>query len=254
MPISRIFAFSATFWEMMCLERSEKLITFSSHSMSFKTLVEVDFYQTNVVSEDSRIFWQCFLKFDGDYQVVPIYYPLSMDANVSSTFFKTMKGVYKQIRRWAYGAENVPYYLFAFLKNKKIPFSKKFSFGFTAFETYWSWATNSIMIFMLGWLPILIGGEEFRQSLLSYNLPILTRNVLTIGMIGLVGSAYFSILILGSEFLQLGRKKYIVLTLEWFLLPIIMMFFVSLPGLEAQTRLMLGKYLGFWPTEKFRKK
>jgi len=251
--ISRVFAFSATFWEMICLERTEKLITFSSHAMSFQALVDVDFYQTNVVSEDSRIFWQCLLSFDGDYQVVPLYYPLSMDANVSSSFLRTMKAVYRQIRRWAYGVENVPYYLYGFWKNKKIPLSKKFSLGFTTFETYWSWSTNSIMIFMLGWLPIVIGGEEFRQSLLSYNLPILTRNILTVGMVGLVASAAFSVMILSPRFIKVGRQRYLFFFLEWFLMPFIMIFFVSLPALEAQTRLMVGRYLGFAATEKYRK-
>ena len=253
-PISRIFSFSASFWEMMCLERTEKLITFSSHSMSFKALVEAGFYQSDVVSEDSRIFWQCFLEFDGDYEVVPIYYPISMDANVSSSFLKTMKAVYRQIRRWAYGVENVPYFLFGFSRNKKIPLSKKFSLGFATFETYWSWATNSFMIFMLGWLPILIGGDEFRQTLLSYSLPVLTRNILTVGMIGLVASAFFSIMVIKPKSVSLGSRKYLLLALEWFLMPFIMMVFVSLPALEAQTRLMLGRYMGFWPTEKFRKK
>lgn len=252
-PISRIFSFAASFWEMMCLERTEKLITFSSHAMSFKTLVEVSFKQTNVVSEDSRIFWQCFLKYDGDYQVVPIYYPVSMDANVAPTFLQTMKNVYKQQRRWAYGAENVAYFLFGFLKNRKIPLSKMISLGLSTFENYWSWATNSIIIFLLGWLPITIGGEGFRQTLLSHNLPVFTSRILTLGMIGLVLSAIFSILLLSPRIIDIGRKKYLFLILEWFLMPVIMIFFYALPALDAQTRLMIGKYMGFWPTEKFRK-
>jgi len=32
-----------------------------------------------------------------------------------------------------------------------------------------------------------------------------------------------------------------------------MIFFSALPALEAQTRWLFGKYLGFWPTEKARK-
>ena len=91
---SRISAFSSTFWHAMNQERPEKHITFSSHSMNFATLVEVGFWQTNVVSEDSRIFWQCFLHFDGDYRVKGIYYPVSMDANLSKTFLATMKSIY----------------------------------------------------------------------------------------------------------------------------------------------------------------
>jgi len=250
--VSRIFAFSASFWEMICSERPEKLITFSSHAMSFKTLSEVGFKQTNVVSEDSRIFWQCLLRYSGDYKVQPIYYPVSMDANVAPTFMKTMKNVYRQIRRWAYGAENVPYFLFGFLKDKKIPLAKKLSLGLTAFETYWSWATNSIIIFFLGWLPLVLGGKEFGQTLLSYNLPVFVRNILTIGMIGLVGSVFLSILLLPPKPINFGRRKYLILSLEWFLLPFIMIVFTSIPALEAQTRLMLGKYMGFWPTPKIR--
>ena len=39
--LSRLFAFSTTFWFLMNQERPEKLSTFSSHSMPFKALFEV---------------------------------------------------------------------------------------------------------------------------------------------------------------------------------------------------------------------
>lgn len=250
---SRIFAFSSTFWHIMNQERPEKLITFSSHSMSFQALVDVDFKQKNVVSDDSRIFWQCFLKYDGDYQVQPLYYPISMDANVSKSFLKTLINIYKQQRRWAYGTGDISYFLFGFLKNKKISLSKKISLGFELIEGHWSWATASILIFLLGWLPLYLGGVEFSQTLISYNLPLITRNILTLTMIGLIASAYFSILLLPPRPPQYGRFKYLILILQWIFLPLSMIFFTSLPALDAQTRLMLGKYLGFWPTEKFRK-
>ncbi len=237
----------------MCQERPEKLLTFSSHSMPFKALVDVDFRQTNVVSDDSRIFWQCFFKYDGDYRVQPLYYPISMDANCAPSFLRTMKNVYLQQRRWAYGAGDIPFFLFGFLKNKKIPFSKKFSLGFTLLETHWSWATVPILIFLLGWLPLILGNVEFGQSLLAYNLSRFVSRILTVGMLGLIGSIYFSILLLPPRPPEYGKKKYLFLALEWFLLPVIMIFFTSIPALEAQTRWMLGKYLGFWPTPKMRK-
>jgi len=193
------------------------------------------------------------LKNNGDYKVQPIFYPISMDANCAKTFFRTLINVYKQQRRWAYGVCDIPYFLFGFLKNKKIPFSRKVSLGFELIEGHWSWATASFLIFFLGWLPLILGGPQFSQTILSYSLPRVTSRILTVSMIGLVASAYFSLILLPPKPPQYGRFKYLLLFFEWFLLPLIMIFFTSLPALDAQTRLMLGKYMGFWPTEKFRK-
>ena len=228
------------------------LVTFSSHSMSFRALVDVGFKQTNVVSDDSRIFWQCFLKYSGDYRVRPLFYPISMDAVVAKGYLKTMKNVYKQQRRWAYGVGEVPYLLFGFLKNKKISFLKKLRFGLVTIEGYWSWATASFIIFFLGWLPLILGGVEFNQTIIAYNFPRLLRNFMTIAMVGLIVSAYFSIVLLPPRPPKYGRSKYVVLALEWLVVPLIMLVFTPLPALDAQTRWMLGKYMGFWYTEKVR--
>jgi len=251
--ISRVFSFSSTFWHTMNQERPEKLITFSSHSMSFQALADVGFQQTNIVSEDSRIFWQCFLKYDGDYRVQPLVYPVSMDANVAKSFWRTMLNIYKQQRRWAYGVADIPYFLFGFLKNKKIPFFKKFFLGFELIEGHLSWATASILIFFLGWLPLILGGSEFSQTLISYNLPKIISRIMTIGMIGLIGSAYLSLLLLPPKPPEYGRFKYVIFFFSWLLFPVTMVFFASFPALDAQIRLMLGKYMGFWVTEKIRK-
>ncbi|MBU1137227.1 hypothetical protein KKD72_02580, partial [Patescibacteria group bacterium] len=91
--ISRVVATSGTFWQMVQQQRPERLSTFSSQSISFKALVDVGFWQTNMVSEDSRIFWQCLLYYDGNYQTEPLYYPVSMDANLTSSFLKTVLNV-----------------------------------------------------------------------------------------------------------------------------------------------------------------
>lgn len=250
---SRIFAFSSTFWHTMNQERPEKLITFSSHSMSFKALTEVGFKQTNVVSDDSRIFWQCFLNYDGDYRVQPIFYPVFMDANCAKNFWQTAVNIYRQQRRWAYGVGEIAYFLFGFLKNKKIPRKKKISLGFELIEGHWSWATASFLIFLLGWLPLVLGGPEFSKTIISYNLPKVTSLILTIAMLGLVGSCYFSLLLLPPKPPDYGKYKYLIFAFSWLLLPIMMIFFTALPALDAQTRWLLGKYMSFWPTEKIRK-
>lgn len=250
--LARVVAFSATFWHTLQQERAERLTTFSSHSMPFQTLIDVNFWQTNMVSEDSRIFWQALLRYDGNYGVIPLYYPIKMDANMASSFLQTMQNLYKQQRRWSWGCENIPYILFGFFKNKKINFRKKCHYTWIYIEGFWSWSTNVLIIFLLGWLPITIGSEEFKQTLLAYNLPQITHWIMMLSMIGIITSAYLTMVILPPKPPEYGKHKYLIMILQWPLLLITMIIFGALPAIESQTRLMLGKKfrLGFWVTPK----
>lgn len=250
---ARVVAFSATFWHTIKQEKHETATTFSSHSMPWQSLIDVGFWQKNMVSEDSRIFWQCFLRYDGDYRVIPLYYPVSMDANVTHTTWQTFKNVYKQQRRWAYGAENIPYFTYGFIKNKALPLAKKLHYGFMVIEGNHSWATNALIIFMLGWLPVIVGGSEFNKTILSFNLPFITRFIMTLSMVGLISTAVLSIILLPPRPPKFGKLKYLWMVLQWLLFPVTTIGLGLLPALDAQTRLMFGKYMGFWVTPKTRK-
>lgn len=249
---SRVVATSGTFWQMMQQERPERLSSFSSHSIPFKALVEMNFWQTNIVSEDSRIFWRALLFYDGNFRVEPLHYPVSMDAPLAETFFKTITVVYRQQRRWGWGVENIPFIIFGFFKNKKIPLRTKIYFSFNQFEGFWSWSTNAFLITFLGWLPLLLGGSAFNQTVLARNLPWITRILMTLAMIGLLSSAIYSMKLLPKIKKPTFLQRFFVF-LQWILLPVTILFFGAIPGLEAQTRLMIGKYMGFWVTPKIRK-
>lgn len=256
--MARVVAFSATFWHTLQQARAEKMTTFSSHSMPFKALVEIGFWETDLISEDSRIFWQMYLHYDGDWRVIPLLYPVSMDANVAPTFWGTMKNVYKQQRRWAWGVENVPYIMTGFMKNAKIALTKKIYWTFEKIEGFHSWATNAILIFALGWLPIILGGEAFNDTLLSFNLPNITRIIMTFASIGIVSSAILGMALLPPKPVWFKAKHNIYYVIQWILLPLSMIILGAFPAIEAQTRLALGgKYRidhkGFWVTPKGRK-
>lgn len=252
---SRVVATSGTFWQMMQQERPERLTTFSSHSMSLQSLAEVGYWQNNIVSEDSRIFWNHFFYYNGDYRVVPLAYPVSLDANIGRSFWETVSQVYHQQRRWTWGVENVPYILFCFLKNKAIPFRTKVYYTAIQLEGFWGLATNPLLIFLLGWLPLMLGGTVFNATLLSYNLPRVTRTLMTVAMLGLIGSAIISLSLLPPRPHHFGARRSVGMILQWLLIPVTITVFGAIPGLEAQTRLLLGGRwrLGFWVTPKYRK-
>jgi hypothetical protein len=252
--LSRVASSSSTFWQMIQQERPEKQQTFSSHSISFHTLYEAGYWQKNIVSEDSRIFFNCLLAFDGDYRVIPIYYPILMDANLSDNFWTTAKNIYKQHRRWGWGVENLPYAIFNFIKNKNISLKKKLLHSFVLIEGFWSLATNPLIIFFLGWLPLWLGGRLFNETLLAYNLPVITRDLMFLAMLGLIGSAIISMSFLPDRPERVSKRYYFFMILQWILVPFTIIVFGAIPGLDAQTRLMFGKYMGFWVTPKHRKK
>lgn len=254
--LARVTAFSTTFWQMMQQARPERLTSFSSQAIPFRTLLDIGYWDKDIVSEDSRVFWQGYLAYHGDFRVEPLAYPISMDANVAPTFWGTMKNLYKQQRRWGWGCENIPYMLTGFRRDPSIPRAKKRYWTFNSLEGFHSWATNSLMIFALGWLPLILGGRNFNNSLLSYGLPRITRFIIGLSMIGIVSSAILSILLLPpkGKGASLGPWGYALYFFQWALMPITLIIFGAFPGLEAQTRLMLGGRfrLGFWVTPKGR--
>lgn len=250
---SRIVAFTNVCWEALQQQRPEKIVTYSSHSMSFKAVVEMDFWQTNVVCEDAGIFWKSFLFYDGNYKVIPLHYPISMDCVLGKNLKETIVNQYKQQRRWAYGAECIPYLLFGFLKNKKIKPSLMFRYSFLVVEGFWAWATNPLIILTLGWLPIIWGGKEFQASLLGYNLSQITGSLMALANFGLVICIIITFRLLFLRPSSFSFFKKLRVSSELIFFPLTFITFGSFPAIDAQTRLMLGKYLGFWVTAKARK-
>jgi len=253
--LMRVVANSTTFWLMSETLRPDRLFTFSSHSMSFRALVDVDFWQDDIVTEDSRIFLQCLIRYDGNYTVTPMYIPLSMDTVLGATWQRSLVNQYKQQRRWAYGVENFPYMVWNFRANPLIPLGKKIKYIWNQVEGVYSWATAPILIFILGRLPLWVAnqpGSPIRDLAIVQTAPELLLRLMQAAMIGLLVSALLSTIILPPRPKRHHWLKFPLMLLQWVLFPITMVAFGSIPATEAQTRLMLGKYLGFWVTEKAR--
>lgn len=254
-PITRVVANSTTFWLLTDLARPDRLFTFSSHSMSWQALVDVGFWTNNIVSEDSRIFLQCFIKYDGNYRTEPMYIPVSMNTVYIGNFWRGIKNQYKQMRRWAWGVEHFPYMVWNFAKNKNIPFSKKLIYIWNQTEGVYSWATAPLIILILGQLPLFVAELNNTSSVLTQNAPLVLQTLMTSGMTGLFLIAIMSVIILPpmpekNKYKNFRIASYLMMLLQWVIFPITMILFGSIPAVDAQTRLMLGKYMGFHITEK----
>lgn len=247
--ISRIVAFGNAFWQMIEACRPWRLITFATHAMSMKTLIDINYWAVEVVNEDSRQFWRAYFKYNGDFTVVPMFTPIYMDAVLADGYWQTIKNQYLQKQRWAYGAEHLPYVFIESFKNHKIPFADKVVRCYRMLEGLVSWGTASIYVAGVAWLPIIFG-PGFKNTVLGDNLMVIIRSLMVLTWIGIIISVYVSLLLLPKRPPQFRRRKILEMIAQWVLMPVQAIIFSSFPAIDAQTRLMLGKYLTFRVTEK----
>jgi len=249
---ARLVEISASFAEMIESMRLEKFVTFSSHSMSFKTLVEIGYWPVDMISDDSVVYWKAFLFHKGVYRVIPLYITVSMDVAYSQGLLKTVLVQYRQKRRWAWGVENFPYVVSRFLRDREIPLLKKVRRSFHLLESHVTWAIWAIILTVISPLPILVGGAFFSQMPIGYNLPRITGNLLNFTLATSFVWVILSIAILPPRPREVPWIKGVVLVLEWILVPLIVLVLGSTPALDAQTRLMCARYMEFNVTAKLR--
>jgi cellulose synthase/poly-beta-1,6-N-acetylglucosamine synthase-like glycosyltransferase len=249
---ARVIETGSSFFQLIETTDPEKLVTFSSHSMSFKALVEVGYWSVDMISEDSGIFWKSYLYFDGEYQVVPLPTTLSMDVVDAGSWWRTVGSLYKQKRRWAWGVENFPIVVRGFLANKKISFYNKLRHSFKLFEGQITWATLPFLLTFVGWLPVIAAGDEFSNTVLYYSAGRFTQSIFGLSSIALLGTIIMSLWLLPKKKKRFSFLWNLIHGLEWFLIPFILVFLSAMPALDAQTRLMLNKRMEFWVSDKRR--
>jgi hypothetical protein len=251
--INRLVALGSSYWQMIESTRPYRLINFSSQAMSLKTLVDIDFFDRYVVSEDSKQFYLAYYHYNGNHKVIPIFTPVSMDAVLGKNLWDTLKAQYIQKRRWAWGIEHFPYLIEKFFsKRGQMTWQERIIHPFRVYEGHVSWATSSLVIALGGWMPLLLN-PNFRMTVLAFNLPVLARDLLSLTWLGIIVSAFVSYKLLPPRPKSYSKWKNVEMLLQWILVPISGIFFGSIPALDSETRLMLGKYLGFAVTHKERK-
>ncbi|MDD3905949.1 MAG: glycosyltransferase family 2 protein [Candidatus Omnitrophica bacterium] len=251
--IARILELGSSFMQMIETMRIEKFVTFSSHSMSFRTLCEVGYWPVDMISDDSVIYWKCFLHFNGDYSVIPMYVTVSMDVATEKGIIQTVIKQYKQKRRWAWGVENFPYVMMGFRKNNKIPFFVKARRAFNILESHYTWAVWAIIITFIAPLPLIFGGGLFRQTAIGYNLPSVAAALFRVSLFTIFVCMFIGVRLLPPRPKEVKRQKIVVMVAQWVFSPLVAALLGSTPAIDAQTRLMLGKYMHFYVTSKSRR-
>lgn len=223
---------------------------YSAYSASFKMIDDIGYWHTNIIPEDWHIFLQCFFAKRGKVEVEPIFLPTSIDAPEGKTYWSSLVNRYEQCKRHAWGASDIPYAINEAIRHIEIPFWTRFLRVYKLIETHLIWSTNWFILTLGAWLPALVN-PVFKQTALGYNLPKISQIVLTVCLL------FLAIIIALDAALRpkkLREKipwwRFVLDQLQWVTMPIATLLMAVLPGLDAQTRLLLGKRLEYRVTEK----
>ena len=103
-----------------------------------------------------------------------------------------------------------------------------------------------------GSLLIPLVNPQFKTSVLSVNLPIISSWILTTAFFGLFATIFVHEKTAPKRPVEWSIFKKIWSYIQWLLVPIILITISSLPAIDAQTSLMFGKKLEFRVTNKTR--
>lgn len=247
--LTRVSNTFASIWNGALLARTDRLINCANYSTSLAMLDKIDYWDPDVIPEDYHVFFKAFYKLKGQLEVEPLYLPVYADAAEGQGFFSTLTSQYRQFQRWAWGISDDPYVIKNYFLTPGISFWNKTIRLFRLLEDHFLWPVNWFFITIGMTLPSLLH-PTFSRTILGYNLPRLASLILNICLI-------FLAIILIVDFkhrpprpASVPRWRALLIPLEFILMPIAGFFFNALPGLDAHTRLMLGKYIKYRVTEK----
>ena len=249
----RVVATGNSFWNIVSTMRPHLLRNFASHSQPLDALVEMDFWSTRTIVEDGHQFWRSYFHFGGDYYVVPIRVPIYQDAVLSETLPKTLKAQFIQLRRWMYGASDIPYVAnLYFSKNRNVPLIDGLMKLIRLIDGHVTAVFQSPMAAFGGWVPLIVYAASSR-SVIVHQLPNVISTLQQIATIGIFITILISLKMLPPRPERYKKRRSFWMVAQWVYMPVTSICYNAVAAAYSQTRLALGKYLDkFDVTEKGR--
>ena len=202
-----------------------------------------------MIPEDYHLFFKVYFEKGSKVHTKGIFLPILADAAESHGFIRTIINQYEQSKRWAWGVSDIPYVIRNAFLHGEIPIWDRIKRVILILEHHIFWPANWFLLTIGSTIPPMIN-PEFAKTVLGHNLARISSSILTLSTIFLLIVFIIDWRIKPPKPKEFAAWKLPFLYLQWFTLPIISFFLSALPGLDAHTRLMLGKRLEYRVTEK----
>jgi hypothetical protein len=247
--LQRLFAAVLTQLQMWRSVLPEKLQSFGSYSTTLHLVHDVGYWATDAIPEDSRFYWKSYFRYGDRFRAVPLFIPIYGDAVRARGYWRSMAEQYLQARRWAWGVTDIPYVIENAIAHPEIPFWSRFWRVLNLFGEHINWAIAPFVVMFGATVPLLIN-PAFGETTLGQNLPLFASVMLTMALVGLFVLVIVEHRIVPPRPAEWGPLQRVLSYVQWIGLPFVGIFFSNLPALDAQTRLLTGRYLEYRVTEK----
>lgn len=264
---TRIVNSQFTYYNIGKFERSQlRFVQISTYTASYKLFKDIGFYTPDVVPEDFHTFFKALFKFGKKVRCEGLPCIIGSDAAIGMGVIGTVKNQYKQVQRWAYGVSDFPYMvinMFKSFRNSDFDFGDKLYILFRVFNVLVDmelWPTAGFVL-LIGFYLVLIFNPDLSNNSFWWRVPSIISSLWG------VASLYF--IVSYAVFLNIrpplsthrtfksnfDKRVFVMMdtVIELFFVaitPLITLILVVLPALDAHTRLIFGKYLEYWVTEK----
>jgi hypothetical protein len=245
----RLFAAVLTQMQMWRSVLPEKLQSFGSYSTTLNMIHEVGYWATDAIPEDSRFYWKSYFTYGDRFRAVPLFIPIYGDAVRARTYWRSLASQYLQARRWAWGVTDLPFVIQNALRHGEIPLASRVWRVLNLFGEHINWAIAPFVIMFGATVPLIIN-PAFAETTLGQNLPLYASTMLSMALVALFVLIWVEYRIVPQRPTSWGWWPRFLSYAQWIGLPFVGIFFSNLPALDAQTRLLTGRYLEYKVTEK----
>jgi hypothetical protein len=178
-----------------------------------------------------------------------MFLPTGNDAVLSNGYRASLKMAYVQHKRHAWGSSDVSYVILQSIGHPEIPLARKARRFAALAGNHLVWATHWFIL-SLGWIMPDIIARLFGHAHVPNWLPIGARALLWGCLLPYVSMFFLDRRLRPAKPACWRAWQTAVDVLWWVLLPVTSLLFSTLPALDAQTRLALGRRLEYKVTVK----
>jgi len=245
----RLIAVGSTHIQMWHHLNPERLVSFSSYAVCLQTVHNVDYWAKDAIPEDSRFYWKSFFRYSGQFRAEPLFIPVYGDAVRARSYPRSLMQQYLQIRRWAWGVTDIPFFIDNALRHMEIPLRQRVVRLIDLWWEHINWAVAPFILMFGAVLPVALN-QTFALTIFGQQLPIYAMWILSGAIASLLVLMFIEDQLAPPKPAEWGIRMRIVSWVQWLFLPVVGFFFTNLPALDAQTRLLTGRYLEYRVTEK----